>query len=378
VTGEDLILGLCIVAAGFIPTVILTWPLVGWLRRRQLGKSIRVDGPDHASKSGTPTMGGLAMLAVIALWGLVIVWVVGIDRGQLSLTIVTMAAFAGLGLMDDWRGLRRRSAGRDLGVGLTARRMFGLQLLVATATGLWFLALCVPRLIWVLFGPRVPPGASVALGTGMLVLWVVAIVGTANGVNIADGLDGLAAGLAAIAFGALAITSTIWYGTWPNSMTVMAQPLPGWHLGGYPTGAQAGLALIASGACLGFLVFNRHPAKVFMGNVASLALGAGLASLALNAPSRWLLVPAFVLPVIGAVFVAEVLSDIIQVAYFKATGGKRIFRMAPLHHHFELGGWSETKVVHRFWFAGMVAGLIGVALVALVWREPPPFLLRIR
>jgi phospho-N-acetylmuramoyl-pentapeptide-transferase len=179
-------------------------------------------------------------------------------------------------------------------------------------------------------------------------------VGTVNGVNMSDGLDGLAAGLCAAAYAAYGV---MYLARYRDAMrlfeTVDATRLvaPEHYLA---------LGLVAStvaAACLGFLVYNRHPARVFMGNVSSMALGAGLAYLALQA--SWGLV---LLPVIGFVFVAEVVSVLIQVTYFKATGGKRAFRMAPVHHHFELGGWSEVTVVRRFWLVGVAAGALGVVL----------------
>lgn len=307
-------------------TAALTRPLIGLLRARELGKAIRADGPAHGAKAGTPTMGGLAALAVLGV-ALAFLWWSSMRYGDANgarasvVALAAMIAFGALGLHDDLEGLARRSGRRELGVGLGARRMIGLQLVAAVA-------------IWLVAGRPEPwPTAGIAPLAGALS--VLAVVGTVNGVNLSDGLDGLAAGLLALAFVSLSAIAA---------------------LAGTPAAAAAALA--AAGACLGFLWHNRHPARVFMGNVTSMALGAVLAVLAWHVPFGVAL-----LPILGAVFVAEVLSDVLQVAWYKATGGRRILRMAPLHHHFEAGGLHETTVVTRFWLAGAAFGLAAVA-----WR----------
>jgi phospho-N-acetylmuramoyl-pentapeptide-transferase len=340
--------------AVFALTVAGTWPFIGFLRRRQLGKAIRVDGPDHQAKAGTPTMGGLVALGAITLAGIYLYWrrdAYATGDGQrlfdagfaffqsLIWPLLGMVAFAALGILDDWRGLARKGRARELGVGLTARRMIALQIVVAGV--LVGLVAAAPMALGAWHWARGLLGFAVA---------VVAMVGTVNGVNLSDGLDGLAAGLAAIAFLGLAAADTA------------ARPLTHFAGGEPIAGPVTALAIAAAAACLGFLVFNRHPAKVFMGNLTSMGLGALLAALALASPVWW------VLPITGAVFAAEVLSDIIQVGYFKYSGGKRVFRMAPIHHHFELGGWPETKVVAVFWCAGLGAALAGVAVAAWLGR----------
>lgn len=352
-------LSAALIGLSFALVVILTRPLIGWLRARQLGKAIRLDGPDHATKAGTPTLGGLAMLGVIALAGVfLLLWPDAFRNSyehrpngalepllpEILIILAAILAFAILGLLDDLAGLAPPSS-REVGVGLTARQMFLLQVLAAAGIGWWMasvwdgvsLRLILARDI----GGIKDSGTLLNLqdaisgqGRPHLLLSILAIVGTANGTNMADGLDGLAAGLAALAYGALGGAIVLRFGWIPVGV----------------------LALAISAACLGFLVYNHHPARVFMGNVTSMALGAGLATIALIA-GMWSL-----LPVIGAVFVIEVLSDIIQVVYFKWSGGRRVFRMAPIHHHFELGGWSESKVVHSFWLAGLVAALAGLVL----------------
>jgi phospho-N-acetylmuramoyl-pentapeptide-transferase len=322
------------VAAGLM-TVVTTRPLVSLLRSRQIGKAIRVDGPAHAEKEGTPTMGGLAALGVIAVLALTIAWWTGAVT-QVLLVLACAGAFAVLGMVDDLAGLARTS--HEHGVGLTARRMFALQVLVA-------LAVCVP-LVMPLTGDPVRMIAALLIG-------LLAIVGTVNGVNMSDGLDGLAAGLLALAFAAIGVAAAL-SGPHHEHLLSLAGASPEATARSTPL-----LSGVVVGACLGFLVFNRHPARVFMGNVTSMALGATLAVLSLTS-GTWPL-----LPVIGAVFVAEVVSVIVQVVVFKRTGGRRFFRMAPLHHHYEALGWPETLVVKRFWIAGALAGLAGVALSLL-------------
>ena len=309
-----------VVAAGgavvaFGATAALTRPLIDQLAARQLGKAIRAEGPDHSAKAGTPTMGGLALLAVLFVLAVVLPRALpAAPPTGLGPVVAALVAFGLIGALDDWLGLARKGRARELGVGLRARHLVALQ--VAAALGL-ALALA----------PR--DGSAAAWG----LMAVVALLGTVNGVNLSDGLDGLAAGLLALAFGGLAAI------LWPAGAL-----------------APAAWSLAAAGACLGFLVWNRHPARVFMGNVTSMALGGALATLALR-HGAWPL-----LPIVGGVFVVEVLSDIVQVGAFKATGGRRVLRCAPLHHHFEMGGWPETLVVRRFWSAGLVCAVLGVAI----------------
>ena len=319
-------------AAGFAATVVVTAPVVRWLVDMQFGKTIRAElgellmPPAHAEKSGTPTMGGLAMLGVVLVAGLLLLPARPVEIG---LILAVTAGFALLGLADDLAGLGRLPSlgarDEEKGIGLSARWMFGLQIGIAALGG----AVAVATTGSIAGGW--PPVAVVAL-------FVLVVVGTVNGVNLSDGLDGLAGGLLALAFAALSVVS--WAVTGPN--------------------VPALLGFATAGACLGFLVYNRHPARVFMGGVGSLGLGALLAMIAL-ATHTWLL-----LPVVGAVFVAEVVSVVLQVVWFKATGGQRLFRMAPLHHHFEMQGWDETTVVRHFWTAGAAAAVAGLLLAGLV------------
>lgn len=307
----DPLAALGLASAAFVATVVLTWPLIRILARRRLGKTIRSDGPRHGSKAGTPTMGGLGMLAVVLAGGGVLA--LG-ETGTRTLApvLAATAGFGALGLLDDLYGLGQLGGRGHAGIGLTARQMLALQAIVASAVAG---AIAVP-------GPKL-------LG---ILLAVVVLMASANGVNITDGLDGLAAGLMAIAFLAQGI--------------IVAR-------GGGPEEA-AYLCLVAAGASAGFLVYNRHPARVFMGNVAAMAFGALLGSLAL-VTGTWAQ-----LGIVAAVFIAEIMSDVLQIGYFKATGGRRILRMAPLHHHFEMGGHRETTIVHWFWLAGAAAGLVAI------------------
>lgn len=306
----------------FALSAVLTPPLIRWLAARQFGKAIRADGPRHQAKSGTPTMGGVVMLALVALVCLVLL--AGPHRAAAGLALAGLLAFAGLGWVDDLAGLARRSGRTELGVGLKARQMFALQGIAALALT-W---------AWLRIAPTEGPLAALPT-VAVATLALVALIGTANGVNLSDGLDGLAAGLLVIAFGGL--------------LALGLPPLP------------ALLSAAALGVCAGFWLHNRHPAKVFMGNTASMGLGLLLALCALLGGKLLLL------PVLGAVFVAEVLSDLIQVGWFKWTRlrtgtGRRVFRMAPLHHHFEALGWSEPRVVKAFWAAGLLAAALAWVL----------------
>lgn len=314
---------LCGVLA-FLLSLAIGSPLIRLLRQHGLGKTIRVDGPaTHQVKVGTPTMGGLMIL--ISVW---IVTALTNLSGRLSILMPLgiMAAYALLGLYDDLRGLRDRT-----GVGMLARLKFPWQVFIG-------LLAAVGLRSYLGLGGMSLPGFARPFETGWWYLPIAAlwIVGFANGVNLTDGLDGLAGGTAAIAYAAFGLIAYL-----QNQSYVAA------------------FCFTVVGALLGFLWYNVHPAQVFMGDVGSMALGATLAVVALMT-TQW---PLLVL--IGIVFVAEALSVMLQVGYFKWTKGKRIFRMAPLHHHFELSGWSEVQITQRFWLAAAVAAMLGVALASL-------------
>jgi len=328
----------------------LTGGLIGWLRSQQLAKTFRADGPDHSSKVGTPTMGGLGMLAVLLVAVPLAGAVAGLGRTGLPAwwrpllpIVLAIVGFAALGATDDLAALERRRSGGKTGIGLSATRMLVLQAVLSAAV--------VASVALIDSGPPATATAAAAQsalpwGPGMASHWtfawaamaVMAMLGIVNGVNFSDGLDGLAAGLLTIAFAAF-------------GLVILQQP---------SMQAVAAWCFAAAGTCVGFLFHNRYPARVFMGNVASMALGGALGAVAVVS-GTWLL-----LPLVGAVFMAEVLSDIVQVGYFRWSGGKRILRMAPLHHHFELGGVHETRVVRGFWIAGLIAAVSGIVATSLV------------
>ncbi len=314
----------------FIMTIIWGDPLIRLLTTWRIGKVIREDGPDqHTAKMGTPTMGGLMILIPVTILTLLFnaVSILGFNLlgRSVLLPLLTMWAFAGLGAIDDWEGVR----GSRRGLGMRAITKFAIQ--VALATVIAFALrdiLVVPQLIW--FTAEEP----LSLGAFFIPIAVFIIVGMSNAVNFTDGLDGLAGLISATAFAAFGFVAVF---------------------EGHDYLARFCFSLV--GALFGFLWFNVHPAKLFMGDTGSLSLGATLGVVALMT-GRWMLIP-----LIAIIPVSEVLSVVIQVLYFKITKGKRFFKMAPLHHHFELIGWSETQVVQRFWLVSLVFTMLGIAMV---------------
>ncbi len=304
----------------FIVCAIIGPKLIPFLHKLKFGQSIRDVGPaSHQKKSGTPTMGGLMMMValVIALcWGKFTLHV--------FMALVLTLGHCVIGFIDDYiKVVMKRN------LGLTAKQKFLLQFIIAGAY-VWFAETHIgDTSLWV-------PGLNITLeglGWAYYALAFILLVGTTNAVNLTDGLDGL------VSFVNLPVTLAFAYIAYLQGMLDVS-----------------GFALGLTGACLGFLLFNRHPARVFMGDTGSLALGGGVAALALLTKTELLLV------LIGGVYVAEAMSVIMQVTYFKLTHGKRIFRMSPLHHHFELGGWNEVKVVWVFTIVSCVLGALGVAL----------------
>jgi phospho-N-acetylmuramoyl-pentapeptide-transferase len=314
----ELIQGLLL---AFALVVILMPPYVRLLRHFGFAKQIREEGPQsHMVKWGTPTMGGLLIITVVLAVFVVLRWPV---QGGVIAPLVTLAAVGLLGAVDDYLNART-------GEGIRARQKLLWQVVVAIAAA-WQI-----QSTYQLTGIRVPFIGDVAIEPYVYVPFAAfAIVAASNGVNLTDGLDGLAGGTLAFAFVSFMIIALLNDPQQPNI---------------------ALLCTLIIGALLGFLWFNVHPAQVFMGDSGSLSLGATLAVIALITGQ------ILVLPLIGLIFVVETTSDIIQIGYFKLSGGKRIFRMAPLHHHFELGGWDEEKITLRFWIVGILAGLLGVTL----------------
>lgn len=310
-----------------IAGALLTAAVRGWVVRQQMGQTVREDGPQsHLKKMGTPTLGGLGMMAALTL-ATGLIWL--LKGKELSpavpLSLGLALAYAAVGFADDWSKVRYKRS-----LGLKARARVPLELLLAGVFA------------WLLIHTGMASATPVAaqlihFGTGpvWIVLVLFVVFGGANAVNLTDGLDGLAAGVTC--FCAMALAASCWM------------------LG------LSDLALFSAALCgvsAGFLWLNCHPAAIFMGDVGSLGIGAALAAIAVAAHLELLL------GVFGIVFVIEALSVIIQVLYFKRTGGKRVFRMAPFHHHLELGGMDETKIVVRFWILTLAAGAVATALVA--------------
>jgi len=313
----ELIQGL-LLAFAFV--VILMPPYIRALRAVGFGKQIRVDGPEaHYVKEGTPTMGGLLIIVVVVGTYL---FLRPPDPATFA-PLATLLLVGGLGAFDDYLNAKT-------GEGIRARQKLVWLTIVA------FVAAWQIQQTYDITAIAVPFVGAVSVDPALYVLFAAfAIVAMANGVNITDGLDGLAGGTLAFAFVAFMLVALFNFLPQPN------------------------LALLCSliiGALLGFLWFNVHPAQIFMGDSGSLALGATLAVTALITGQ------ILVLPLIGIIFVVETLSVILQVGYFKATNGKRIFRMSPIHHHFELGGWDEEKITIRFWIVAILAGLLGLTL----------------
>ncbi len=311
----------------------------------KIGQSVRDDGPQtHLSKTGTPTMGGALILLSIGittlLWG-------DLSNRFLWIVLLVTVAFGAIGWIDDYRKVVRRNP-----KGLSAKAKFFWQSLIGlvAAIALAWMARSVPALSQLI----VPFFKNVAypLGVfGFVVLTYFVIVGTSNAVNLTDGLDGLAIMPTVMIGGALGIFAYV-AGHAGFSKYLGLPYIPG-------AGELAVFAGALAGAGLGFLWFNAYPAEVFMGDVGALALGAALGTIAVIVRQE------IVLFIMGGVFVAETLSVMIQVLYFKATGGKRVFRMAPLHHHFELEGWKESQVVVRFWIITMMLVLFGLSTLKL-------------
>jgi phospho-N-acetylmuramoyl-pentapeptide-transferase len=325
--------GLAILVSGFGTPILLRW-----LTRNRFGQHIREDGPaSHARKAGTPTMGGIGMvISIAAAYLLAHISSSESVSSSGALVVGTVVAFGAIGLFDDWLKVSRRRS-----LGLNKRAKFVLQ--VGVATGFAMVALSIVHTPTVLSFTRANvPG--IHLSTWEWVCWVVFIVvASSNAVNLTDGLDGLAAGSSAFAATGFALI-----GYWEYR-----------HFGIYGVRPALDLALVAialGGACLGFLWWNAAPARIFMGDTGSLAVGSGIACLSV------LLNVELLLPIIGGLFVIETVSVAAQVVSFRWFG-KRIFRMAPLHHHFELLGWPETTVIVRFWMIAALCTALGLGLL---------------
>ena len=328
---KQVTLALSLAGLSFLMTVIWGGPLLRILRHFKIGKIIRLDEPGHHGvKMGTPTMGGvMIILPVLFLTGLLnAVSLIGITQSGIGRSVlvpmIVMVGFAVLGAVDDWEGIR----GRRKGEGMRARTKLLFQVVLGLGTA-WVLKylLGVPDLFL--------PGIRGYFELGWLYVPVAAfiIVSMSNAVNFTDGLDGLAGLIAATAFAAYGMIALTQHQVY-----------------------LARFCFTLVGAMFGFLWFNVHPAELFMGDTGSLAIGSTLAVVALMT-SQWIL-----LPIIAIIPFSEILSVVIQIVYFRLTKGKRFFKMAPVHLHFELLGWSETQVVQRFWLIGLLAAMVGVGL----------------
>ncbi len=325
-------LALALSMLGFMMTVIWGTPLVRFLRHFRIGKIIRVEGPQsHMVKMGIPTMGGVMFIMPVVLLTVLLnaASLLGLNflGRSVMVPLLVMIAFAILGAVDDWEGIR----GPRRGLGMRARTKFAIQIVFALAAAIVLrYMLEVPEMYW--------PGAEMPLTVGIFYVPIatVVIAGFSNAVNFTDGLDGLAGLISATAFAAFGgialLQGQIFIGRF--CFTIV-------------------------GALFGFLWFNVHPAQLIMGDAGALSLGATLGVVALMT-GQWLL-----LPLIAVIPLCENLSVMLQVGYFKLTKGKRLFKMAPLHHHFELLGWSETQVVQRFWLVGLLFAMLGMALAVV-------------
>jgi phospho-N-acetylmuramoyl-pentapeptide-transferase len=319
----------------FLLVVMWGGPFVEILHRLRWGKKIRRELDIHHSKTGTPTSGGILILipTIVITLGLNMASIIreSLTGQSILIPLFVLIGFGILGFYDDAEGILGQA---PIGQGISARAKFSGQLILAGmvagvmsfgetqfANSFLFplipVELNLPRLVWI-----------------PLAMFI--IVGMSNAVNLTDGLDGLAGIISATAFAAYGAIASL------QGQSFLAQ-----------------FCFILVGACFGFLWYNAKPAQMFMGDVGALAIGAALGTIALMT-GQWI-----VLPLIAVIPVATTLSVIIQVSYFRYSGGKRFFRMAPLHHHFEKGGWSETQVVQRFWLVAILSAMIGIALVLL-------------
>jgi phospho-N-acetylmuramoyl-pentapeptide-transferase len=311
----ELIQGLLL---AFAFMVILMAPFIRLLRQLGFGKQVHPEGPQtHYVKEGTPTMGGVLVILVVVL---IYLFLRPLDAATFA-PLATLVLVGGVGAVDDYLNART-------GEGIRARQKL-VWLTVFAIFAAWQI-----QQTYAITAIAVPFVGKVPIDPILYVAFAAfAIVAMANGVNLTDGMDGLAGGTLAFSFVAF--------------MLIALFNVP----------QQVNLALLCAliiGGLLGFLWFNVHPAQIFMGDAGALALGATLAVTALITGQ------ILILPLIGIIFVVETLSVIIQVAYFKATGGRRIFRMSPIHYHFELGGWDEEKVTIRFWIVGILAAMLGL------------------
>ncbi|GAB4271267.1 MAG: phospho-N-acetylmuramoyl-pentapeptide-transferase [Candidatus Rifleibacteriota bacterium] len=342
------------IVTSFLLSMIIAPRVISNLKSRQIGQTIREEGvKEHLKKAGVPTMGGIIIL--IPLMITTILWTKLNPFVIIALT--TTAAMGFIGFFDDiTKVVKARS------LGLTAKQKLLGQIMIALGAALamkYYPGLRFEISMPGAEGPatelaptvtQLPVVGALDLGWFYIPFVIAVIVGATNAVNLTDGLDGLAAGTMAVAANPFIIFSYV------CGHVIFARHLGVVYIAG--AGELAVMSASIVGGCLGFLWHNAHPAAVFMGDTGSLALGGALASIAVCTKTE------FFLAIVGGIFVIEALSVMLQVGYFKLTKGKRIFRMSPIHHHFELCGWAEEKVVIRFWTVGIMMALIGLTLFA--------------
>ncbi|MBU0741829.1 phospho-N-acetylmuramoyl-pentapeptide-transferase [bacterium] len=331
-----------------VTALLISFIFGGWVIRKlhalQIGETIRSDGPEHhKAKAGTPTMGGVLMISAIVLPTLL--WA-DLTNRFVQLCLLATLWMGTLGFIDDYlKVVKKRPKGMIGRVKLVGQVGFSLILFailqIEAPGGTLTTQLAVPFL----------KDVFLEVGWLYLPLVVMVVTGTSNAVNLTDGLDGLAIGLSAFVFLGFAALSYL------TGNVIFADYLNISYLAG--AGELTIYCAAVVGAALGFLWFNAHPAQIFMGDTGSLALGGALGTVAILVKRELLLV------VLGGMFVVEALSVMLQVASYRWRGGKRIFRMAPLHHHFELSGWSETQVVVRFWVVGILLLLMSMSTLKL-------------
>jgi len=321
---------------------------IRFLRRLRFGESVRSDGPEsHQAKAGTPTMGGMMIMASmsvsILLWG-------NLSNLYVMLVWLGTLALSAVGFVDDYSKSVLKISG-----GMKPRTKFFWQIMIALGFAIVvymfpYTAKGAPEQATNLYLPFMK-NPLINMGVLAILFWMFVVVGTSNAVNLTDGLDGLAAGISVVVLVTLALIAYI------TGLDEITRYLLLVHV---PEANEVSVFLAAlAGACVGFLWFNAHPAEVFMGDTGSLAIGGAIGMTAI------LIHREILLMILGGIFVAEALSVILQVGSYKLRQ-KRIFRMAPLHHHFELGGWHENKVVIRFWIVGILLALISVSSLKIL------------
>jgi len=322
-------------------SLVLGYLLIPRLRELQIGQYVRDDGPpNHKNKVGTPTMGGTFILLSVVLTSLL--WAEP-RNAYIWLVLIVTILFGAVGFLDDYLKLARKSSN---GLRVWTKLCFQTGIALGIGLVLYYGTDFDTRLSFPFFKDFLPD-----LGIGYLILIVLVVVGTSNAVNLTDGLDGLAIGPIIIAFLSYLVFAYL------SGHIRIAQYIQIPYVSG--SGELSVLCGAVVGAGMGFLWFNAFPAQVFMGDAGSLSMGAALGTIAVISKQEITLI------LVGGLFVVEASSVMLQVAYFKLTGGRRVFRMAPLHHHFELKGWPEPKVTIRFWIIAIMLALLSVSTLKL-------------